>query len=76
VKEKNDMESIVLKTPGISCSHCEAAIKKAVGALPGAGQVKVDLASKLVTVDYDGRAVNPADIRAAIEDQGYEVVAP
>ncbi len=69
------MEKITLKTPGISCSHCEAAIKKAVGALPGALTVKVDLSAKVVTVDYDGASVSPAAIQTAIEEQGYEVAA-
>ncbi len=75
MKEKNDMDTITLKTPTISCAHCEAAIKKAVGALPGAGAVRVDLSAKLVTVAYDGKSVTPAVIQAAIEDQGYEVTA-
>ncbi|MBN2353653.1 MAG: heavy-metal-associated domain-containing protein [Spirochaetales bacterium] len=70
------MDTITLKTPGITCSHCEAAIKKAVGALHGAGTVDVDLASKLVTVAYDEKILNPAAIRAAIEEQGYEVIVP
>jgi copper chaperone len=70
------MESITLKTPGITCSHCEAAIKKAVGGLTGAGTVDVDLATKLVTVVYDGGSLNPVDIKTAIEAQGYDVIAP
>jgi copper chaperone len=68
------MESITLKTPGISCSHCEMTIKKAVGNLPGTGTVDVNLSAKLVTVAYDAQAVTPAAIKAAIEEQGYDIV--
>jgi copper chaperone len=67
------METLTLKTPGISCSHCEAAITKAVAALSGTGKVEVDLSAKIVTVAYDGKVVTPAAITAAIEEQGYEV---
>ncbi len=70
------MESIILKAPGISCSHCEAAIKKAVGELGGAGKVDVDLEAKLITVEYNGDDVTPDAIRAAIEAQGYETLSP
>ena len=68
------MESIVLKTPGISCSHCQAAITGAVGRLAGASDVKVDLSAKAVTVTFDPALLSPDAIKEAIEGQGYDVV--
>jgi copper chaperone len=58
---------------GMSCSHCEMSIKKAVGALKGVSDVKVDLAAKEVIVEYDPFKTGLAAIRDAIEDQGYDV---
>jgi copper chaperone CopZ len=35
--------------------------------------VTVDLAGGTATVDYDGEAATLAQVKAAIEDQGYDV---
>ncbi len=68
------MENIIIKVEGMSCSHCENAVKKAVGALDGVGKVSVSLEEKSVAVDYDSSKVSIDTIRQAIEDQGYDVV--
>lgn len=67
------MEKAVLKVEGMSCSHCENAIKKSLGALSGVSSVTVDLKAKTVTVEYDYAKVSLDDIKNEIEDQGYEV---
>jgi len=68
------MEKIVLRVDGMSCSHCENAIKKAVGSLHGIGSITVDLNAKTVTVEYDSTKVQLDSIKNAIEDQGYDVI--
>jgi len=67
------MEKVVLKVDGMSCSHCENAVKKAVGALDGVSEVTVDLEGKTVSVNYSEK-VTLVDIKLAIEDQGYDVI--
>lgn len=67
-------ENVCLTVNGMSCSHCENSVKKAVGALDGVDTVSVDLAGKKVCVEYDPAKVSVDSIAAAIEDQGYEVV--
>ncbi|MBK5245446.1 MAG: heavy-metal-associated domain-containing protein, partial [Eubacteriaceae bacterium] len=42
------MEKLTLNVEGMSCSHCEKAVKNAVGALDGVASVDVDLAQKTV----------------------------
>ncbi len=69
------MENVILKVEGMSCSHCENAVKKAVGGLKGVDQVSVSLEGKTVTVDFDASLVSPENIKEAIEDQGYDVVS-
>ena len=69
------MENIMIKVEGMSCSHCEDAVKKAVKALEGVDQVSVSLEDKTVSVDYDSKAVSLDSIKQAIEDQGYDVVS-
>ena len=65
---------IKLKVEGMSCSHCENSIKKAVGALDGVDSVATDLKRKLVTVEFDPGKTDVGEIKNAIEEQGYDVV--
>ena len=68
------MGKTVLKVEGMSCSHCENAIKKSVGALDGVSAVTVDLKGKTVTVEYESSKVSLDRIKNEIEEQGYDVV--
>ena len=62
---------MVLEVPGMSCAHCEAAVKSEVGKVAGVGDVDVDLITKLVTVSGDDLDLHA--ITAAIDEAGYEV---
>jgi copper chaperone len=64
------MTIAVYTVPGMSCSHCEAAVKEEVSALAGVDAVEVDLGTKRVEVR--GEALDDGAIRAAIEEAGYE----
>lgn len=59
----------------IHCDHCKVSIEGAVKAVSGVEFVKVDVPSKLVTVAYNEQAVGLDRIKAAIQDQGYDVPA-
>ena len=62
----------VLLVEGMSCGHCEAAVKKAVGALEGVESVGVNLEAKKVEVE--GNNLEDNIIKEAIEDAGYDVI--
>ena len=66
------MAQTVLKVDGMSCGHCVNAIEKALDQVGASG--KVDLAGKKVAVEYDESKVTLDSVKAAIEDQGYDVV--
>lgn len=68
------MEKIVLNVMGMSCSHCENAVKKAVSALEGVTKVDVDIPGKKVAIEYLAGKTTPASFKEAIEDQGYDVI--
>jgi copper chaperone len=57
--------------PSISCGHCKSAIESEVAKVSGVAEVEVSIDNK--TVRVDGQATE-ADVRAAIDDAGYEVV--
>lgn len=66
-------ETKALNVEGMSCGHCENAVKKSVEALVGVESVTVDLKGKKVMVEYDSDKVTIDAIKSAIEDQGYDV---
>ncbi|MDR0269075.1 copper ion binding protein [Paenibacillus sp.] len=66
------MKSVTLNVQGMSCNHCVIAVEGAVKEAGAAG--KVDLPGNKVTVEYDESKVSLDAIKAAIEDQGYDVV--
>jgi copper chaperone CopZ len=61
----------VYTVPGMSCSHCVAAVTEEVSAVPGVDDVAVDLETKCVEVH--GEHLDDAAIRAAIDEAGYDV---
>lgn len=65
----NDMKQQI-HISGMACPHCQATVRKAIAALPGAQTVDVDLASGIATVEGE---VSPEDIRKAVEAAGFEV---
>ncbi len=67
------MESITLVTPDISCEHCQHAIEGAVGKLVGVSQVKIDIPTKTVHIDYDSQKVTLAKIEEVLDETGYTV---
>jgi copper chaperone len=62
-----------LNVEGMSCAHCENAVKKAVSAISGVANVEVDLAGKTVTVTHDKNVTADA-VKSVIEELGYDVV--
>ena len=65
------MKSIKIK--GMSCQHCVMAVTKALGALDGIKDVKVDLKGGVATYE-EVKSVDPVAIDAAIKKAGFEVV--
>jgi copper ion binding protein len=64
-------QTITLSVPGMTCGHCEAAIKQEVGALDGVADVSVDLDTKDVVVVGDH--LDRAAVVAAIDEAGFDV---
>ncbi len=68
--------TIHLSVPDISCGHCEAAISRVVGALPGVVAVKPSSATKTVDIEADFNQVTMAQIETALSEEGYPVQTP
>jgi copper ion binding protein len=67
------VEHVSVTAPDISCGHCVATVKQAVGALPGVASVEADEKTKRVEIDFDPGRVSLAQIEAALDEAGYPV---
>lgn len=64
------MDTQTYVVPGMSCSHCKAAIETEVARVPGVVAVVADPDAKTVVVEG---SVDDAAVRAAIDEAGYDV---
>ncbi|MBH0169865.1 MULTISPECIES: copper chaperone CopZ [Fictibacillus] len=67
------METKTLNVEGMTCGHCKAAVTNALNELDGVKNVVVHLETGKVEVEVDSSKVTEAEMREAIEDQGYDV---
>ncbi len=67
------MATSVIKVEGMTCGHCTSSVERAVGELTGVSSVTASLEAGEVTIEHDG-SVPDAAFKAAIEDQGFDVV--
>ncbi len=61
----------VIHVEGMMCGHCKARVEKACQAVAGTQKAVADLEAKQVTVTG---SADPAALRQAIVEAGYEVV--
>lgn len=64
-----------IQIEGMTCGGCAATVERVLKAQNGVSQAKVDLAAKTAAVEFDPTLTNLADLQAAIEDAGYDVIA-
>lgn len=65
---------IDLKVEGMTCGHCEMAVRKALAAVPGVTQViKVDRHSQSVQVEGEAE---PGALIQAVQGEGYRASLP
>ncbi|AOP55398.1 heavy-metal-associated domain-containing protein [Brevibacterium aurantiacum] len=69
------MTTTTINVNGMTCGHCEAAVKEELGALPGVTDVTVELnagGDSPVTITSE-KDLDEAAISAAVDEAGYEV---
>lgn len=57
---------------GMTCGHCENAVRAEIGAIGGVSDVRVDLSTGAVTVVSD-QPLDHAAVSAAVDEAGYEL---
>jgi copper chaperone len=66
------MSTATYTVVGMTCGHCVSAVTEEVSQVPGVTGVEVDLDSGGLTVT-SAAPVADDDVRAAVEEAGYEV---
>ncbi len=69
------MAKTTLNVPDISCEHCERTITEALTPLDGVRDVKVDIPSKQVNVEYDESTVDVNRFKAVLQEEDYPVAS-
>ena len=69
------MESVTLNVQGMTCGGCVASVTRVLKAVPGVSEAAVTLQPGVANVTYDPARTQPAALRVAIEDAGFDVVA-
>lgn len=67
------METATLKVNGMTCMGCVNSVRRVLQAVNGVDKVEVTLDPGQARVEYDPATANPAQLKAAVEDAGYEV---
>ncbi len=63
----------IIKIEGMTCSHCQARVEKALNAITGV-DAKVDLKKKAAVVSLDSD-ISDSVFKDAVSEAGYEVVS-
>lgn len=66
------MKKVTLNVSGMTCGHCEKAVKGALLAVEGVENVDVELKTGKVEVQAEDKVSEQA-LKNAVEEQGYDV---
>ncbi len=68
------MTTKTLKVQGMTCNHCVMRVAKALKAVPGVQDAKVDLNKAEAVVTYDDTKVGQDKLSSAVVEAGYKIV--
>ena len=69
------MTEKTFNVPDMSCGHCKAAVEGGLKELPGVEKANADISRGAVEVSYEHGTVTTEDLKGAIEEADYTVVA-
>ena len=69
------MNEVTLKVEGMTCSHCEMSVKKALKAIKGVKDVKVSYKSGLAEIVVKEGKTSPIELIEAVEAEGYKAIS-
>ncbi|SIM87439.1 heavy-metal-associated domain-containing protein [Micromonospora cremea] len=67
------MTTATYQVQGMTCGHCVNSVSTEISSIAGVNDVQVDLGSGRVTVT-SAAPLDPAAVRAAVDEAGYDLV--
>lgn len=65
------MKTETIKIKNMDCGGCKRNIENAIRDIDGVSSVNADLATKIVTIIYEGNDMMPKIFRGVLEDYGF-----
>lgn len=65
-----------MQVQGMSCGHCKQSVESAINGIDGVSEAKVNLSTGEVEIYFDDSKVTTKQLKATVEEQGYDVLAP
>ena len=62
-----------IQVEGMTCGHCKSSVEGALKKLNGVTKAEANIETGEVNVTFDDKKVKLAEMKEAIEDQGYDV---
>jgi len=67
----SNTEEYTIIVEGMSCGHCQNAVEKSVGLLPGVISAKVNLITKTLIVEVDVSKTTLDEIKETVDEAGF-----
>lgn len=67
-----DVRTAMISVEGMTCMSCVNTIEGTMSNKPGVQSIKVSLSDKQAAIKYDEAVTTPEDLRAGIEDMGFD----
>ena len=67
-----DVRTAKISVEGMTCMSCVKTIEGTMSTKPGVKSIKVSLTDKQAAIEYDEAVTTPEDLRAGIEDMGFD----
>lgn len=67
------METVTMKVEGMTCGGCVASVTRVLKSTPGVSDAQVTLQPGAATVTFDPAKVQVGQLKAAIEEAGFDV---
>ncbi|KAK2563148.1 Copper-transporting ATPase 1 [Acropora cervicornis] len=74
--ENDDVHIAQIDVEGMTCMSCVQTIEGTMSSKPGVRSIKVSLTDKQAIIEYDKVVTTPEDLRAGIEDMGFDAFLP
>lgn len=71
-KVNKDVRTAKISVEGMTCMSCVKTIEGTMSNKPGVKGIKVSLTDKQAAIEYDEAVTTPEDLRAGIEDMGFD----